>query len=177
MSTWWSEHPDLEGVARRGRDELIGDAASAEADTEQFRLRRRSFTDVCFEWMSRGDRVTVAAAGRRYEGELTAAVNDLVIIATQNGPVAVNTTAVEFGRSDETAAFTGTTGDRTISSFRALLGRHEVEATRVRLIGATFDVVGTVVATTDDHVLVSDDRGAEWALPQRLVATATPVAT
>ena len=79
MGTWWSEHPDLEGVARRGRAELEEEAAEAEADTELLRQRRRSLIDVCFEWMSRGDLVTVAVGGSQFEGQLTAAVNDLLV--------------------------------------------------------------------------------------------------
>ncbi len=172
MSTWWSDHPDLEGVARRGRDELIADAASAEADTEHLRKRRRSLIDVCFEWMSRGDQVTVAAAGSQHTGRLSAALNDLLVLETTDQVVAANTKAVDFVRSDEPAHFPGTSGERTIGSFRAYLGRHEVEGTSVRLVGATFDIVAVVEACTDDHVLARDESGVEWALPQEIIALA-----
>ncbi|MDJ0954848.1 MAG: hypothetical protein QNJ81_14315 [Acidimicrobiia bacterium] len=172
MSTWWSEHPDLEGVARKGRGELIADAASAEADTEHLRKRRRSLVDVCFEWMSRGDQVTVSAAGSQYTGRLSAALNDLLVLETNDRVVAVNTGAVEFARSDGQARFPGTSGERAVASFRAYLGRHEVDGTPVRLVGATFDIVALVEACSDDHVLARDEHGVEWALPQQVIAFA-----
>ncbi len=172
MNTWWSDHPDLEGVARTGHGDLVADAAEAEADTEHLRKRRRSLIDVCFEWMSRGDQVTVAAAGLQYTGRLSAALNDLLVLETDHQVVAVNTSAVEFVRSEGHARVAGTSGERTAGSFRAYLGRHEVNGAPVRLIGTTFDVVGVVAACTDDHVLVCDEHDVEWALPQRLIVFA-----
>ncbi len=174
MSLWWSDHPDLDAVARRGRVEFEADTAAAEHDTEVLRLRRRSLIDVCFEWMSRGDRVTVAVADRQFEGHLLAAVNDLLVVQTTAHRVAVNVDAVRYVRSDRRADFAGTTGDRAVSSFRAGLGRHEVEQTPVHLVGRTpaVDVVGIIVASTDDHVLVRDPRGIEWALARTEIACA-----
>jgi hypothetical protein len=174
MSSWWSDHPDLDAVARRGRAELRAEAVEAEHDTELLRKRRRRLIDVCFEWMSRGDLVTVAVAERQFEGRLVAAVNDLIIVQTKTPQVAVNVDAVQFVRSDRRAEFDGTTGDRTVSSFRAGLGRHEVEQTPVHLIGRSpaIDIVGTIEASTDDHVLLRDKRGKEWALARREIACA-----
>ena len=173
-SPWWSDHPDLDAVARHGRAELQAETASAEHDTEVLRKRRRRFIDVCFEWMSRGDQVTVAAADRRFEGRLLAAANDLIIVQTRTAQVAVNVDVVQYVRSDRTAAFDGTTGDRAVSSFRAGLGRYEVEQTPVHLIGRTraIDVVGIIEASTDDHVLLRDSQGVEWALNRREIACA-----
>lgn len=174
MGTWWSDHPDLEGVASRGRRELEEEAAAAEHDTELLRQRRRHLTDVCYEWMARGDLVTVAAAGHRFEGHLTAAVNDLVVVETKTQTIALNTHALHFVRSDRVGSGPGTTGDRTISSFRAYLGKYEVEGTPTRLIGAAgaFDVIGVIEASTEDHVLVRDAQGSQWALPRSLIAIA-----
>lgn len=174
MSPWWSDHPDLDGVARRGRAEFEADASAAEHDTEVLRKRRRRLIDVCFEWMSRGDLVTIAVADRQFEGRLVVAVNDLIIMDTKTPQVAINADAVQYVRSDRKAAFEGTTGDRTISSFRAGLGRHEVEQTPVHLIGRTpaIDVVGVIEASTDDHVLLRDLRGIAWALARSEIACA-----
>ena len=174
MGPWWSEHPDLDAVARRGRAELQAEATSAEHDTEVLRKRRRRLIDVCFEWMSRGDRVTVAVADRQFEGRLLVAVNDLIIVQTKTRRVAINIDLVQYVRSDRRSEFEGTTGDRAISSFRAGLGRHEIEQTPVHLIGRTtaIDLVGVIEASTDDHVLVRDQRGVEWALTRSEIACA-----
>lgn len=175
MSSWWSEHPDLEGVARRGRRELTDEAVAGERDAELLRKRRRKLSDVCFEWMTRGDLVTVAVADNHFEGRLTATVNDLLVMSTKTIGVSINTTLVDFARSDKREAFEGTTGDRSVSSFRAQLGRYEIDATPVRLIGArgSFDLVGVIAASADDHVLVYDKQGLEWVLPRTAIACAT----
>lgn len=174
MSSWWTEHPDLEGVARRGRSELAEEAISAEQDAELLRKRRRSLSDVFFEWMNRGDLVTIAVGSAQFEGELTATVNDLVIMTTKTFAVAINTALISFARSDKSGAFAGTTGDRTVSSFRAQLGRYEIDATPVRLISTneSFDLVAVIEASTDDHVMVRDEQGIEWALPRTEIACA-----
>ena len=179
VRSWWSGHPDLDAVARRGRAELHAEAVAAEHDTELLRKRRRRLIDVCFEWMSRGDLVTVGVADRQFEGRLVAAVNDLIIIETKTPQVAVNIDAVQYLRSDRRAEFDGTTGDRTVSSFRAGLGRHEVEQTPVHLIGRTpaIDVVGVIEASTDDHILLRDGRGVEWAVARTEIGCAIDDAT
>lgn len=175
MGTWWSEHPDLEGVARRGRAELEEEAAEAEADTELLRQRRRSLIDVCFEWMSRGDLVTVAVGGSHFEGQFTTAVNDLLTIKTKTVEVSINLACVEFVRSDKRTHFAGTTGDRSSSSFRACLGRYEIDGKPVRLVASdkAFDVTVVLAASTDDHLLGTDTQGQEWVLPRNKVAFAT----
>lgn len=172
MSPWWSEHPDLEALARRGRREYTEELEAAEHDTELLRLRRRSLTDVCFEWMSRGDRVTVASGDTHFEGQLIAVVNDLAIIRTKTIEVGINLGAIDFARSNERAAYTGTSGERTVSSFRALLGRFEIERLPARLVGTnkSFDQTGIIDASTEDHVLISDHQGLEWALPRSGIA-------
>ena len=174
MSSWWTEHPDLEGVARRGRGELAEEAISAEQDAELLRKRRRSLSDVFFEWMSRGDLVTISVGSAQFEGKLTATLNDLVVMTTKTFAVAINTTLISFARSDRNEAFAGTTGDRTVSSFRAQLGRYEIDATPVRLIGSdgSFDLVGVIEASTDDHLMMRDGQGMEWVLPRSEVACA-----
>jgi hypothetical protein len=174
MGSWWSEHPDLEGIARRGRSEMVDEAQAAEQDAELLRRRRRSLIDVCFEWMSRGDLVTISVAGHQFEGRLAAAVNDLLIMTTNTLEVAVNAGMVSYARSDRPAAFEGTTGDRTVSSFRAELGRYEVERAPVRLVGLdqAFDVTAIIEASTDDHLLVRDRQNLEWVLPRSRVACA-----
>ena len=174
MGSWWSDHPELERVARRGRAEISEEASAAEQDAELLRQRRRNLTDVCFEWMSRGDLVTIAVAGHRFEGRLTEAVNDLIIVTTKNLQVAASLERVGFVRSDRKAAFAGTTGDRTVSSFRAELGRYEVDGSPVRLVAVngTFDLTAVITASTDDHVHVRDQQGLDWALPRREVACA-----
>jgi hypothetical protein len=172
MGTWWSEHPDLESLARRGRRAFTEELAAAEHDTELLRRRRRSLVDVCFEWMSRGDRVTVAVAGTQFEGELIAVVNDLALLRTRTLDIGFNLNAVDFVRSNQRAAFTGTSGERTVSSFRALLGKFEVEELQARLVGRdkTFDLTGVIGASTEDHVIVVDGPGNEWALPRNRIA-------
>ena len=110
MSSWWSDHPDLEGVARHGRRELEQEAAADEHDTELLRRRRRSIVDVCFEWMSRGDLVTVVVGGQGYEGRLVAAVNDLAIVETKTLRIALNLTLIDYIRSDRPAMFVGSSG-------------------------------------------------------------------
>jgi hypothetical protein len=172
MGTWWSEHPDLESLARRGRREYTEELAAAERDTEQLRKRRRSLPDICFEWMSRGDLVTVAVADSQFEGELVAVVNDLVVVRTRTVDVGVNLDVVDFVRSNRRGAHVGTSGERSVSSFRALLGRFEIEQQPVRLVGArkVFDLTGIITASTEDHVLVADNSGTEWALPRSRIA-------
>lgn len=174
MSPWWSDHPDLDAAARRGRAELQAETESAEQDTEHLRKRRRRLIDVCFEWMSRGDLVTVAVADRQFEGRLLAAVNDLVVLQAGSLQVGINGEVIQYVRSDRRAEFAGTTGDRTISSFRAGLGRYEVEQLPVHLIGRTpaIDVCGIIEASTDDHVLLRDSQGVEWAIARCEIACA-----
>ncbi len=174
MSSWWSEHPDLEAVARRGRSEISEEAVAAERDAELLRKRRRSLSDVCFEWMSRGDLVTIAVGGHQFEGRLTVTVNDLVVVRTRTLEVAINTALVGFARSDKRGAFEGTTGDRSVSSFRAQLGRFEIDVMPVRLISArgSFDLVGVIEASTDDHITVRDTSNLEWVLPRTEIACA-----
>jgi len=165
--SWWSDHPDLIGVARRGRREFEEEAAEAERDTEQLRRRRRRIVDLCFEWMSRGDLVGVGIGGRTFSGRLVAAVNDYVSLDTETSRVVINLNSVRFARSERVGAFPGTTGERSVSSFRAELGRHEIEARPVRLLGAGdgFDVTGVIVVSATDHVVVVDSRRVEWLLP------------
>jgi len=172
VSSWWSDHPDLEGVARLGRSELTEETVAAEQDAELLRKRRRSLGDVCFEWMSRGDLVAIAVGSTQFEGRLTAAVNDLVVIDTKTLLVAINTELIGFARSDKNGAFEGTTGDRSVSSFRAQLGRYEIDATPVRLIsaGGLFDFVAIIEASTDDHVMVRDKNSLEWIVPRAEIA-------
>ena len=169
MGTWWSEHPDLAGVARRSRRDLIEEDASAETDTEQLRKRRRSLIDLCFEWMSRGDRVTIGVGEDRFEGQLVAAVNDLLLLRTSEVEVAVNLRAVGFARCDQRAAFDGTSGERSVASFRAYLGVAEIDQLPARFVGHGFDVTGIIDASTDDHWLVIDHNGVEWALAQAAI--------
>ncbi|MEA2002243.1 MAG: hypothetical protein U9N84_10230 [Actinomycetota bacterium] len=172
MSTWWSEHPDLGSTARRGRRELEEEAVDAERDAELLRKRRRTLTDVCFEWMSRGDLVTISTAGHEFEGRLVLVINDLAVIATRTLEAAVNIGMIRFVRSDRTAVFEGTTGKRTVSSFRAELGRYEVEALPARFIGDTesFDLKGVIEASSDDHVLVRDVHRTQWAVARSKIA-------
>lgn len=167
QGSWWSDHPDLVGVARRGRREYEEEAAEAERDTEQLRRRRRGIVDVCFEWMSRGDLVGIGIGARIFNGRLVAAVNDLVSLETETSRVVINLNSVRFVRSEQVGAFPGTTGERSVSSFRAELGRHEVEARPVRLLGEGdgFDVTGVIEVSAPDHVIVVDGRHAEWLLP------------
>ncbi len=172
MGTWWSEHPDLESLARRARLEYTEEVASAERDTELLRKRRRSLTDVCFEWMSRGDEITISFGETHFEGQLVATVNDLAILRTRTIELGANLGAVDFVRSNRRSAFPGTSGARSVSSFRALLGRFEVEAAPVRLVGrnTSFDIAGVIDASTEDHILVLDGQGLEWALPRSAIA-------
>lgn len=174
MSPWWSDHPDLESLARRGRGELQHESIAAEEDAEVLRQRRRTLTDLCFEWMSRGDLVTVAAAGHQFKGQLIAVVNDLLVIAAGTLEVIVRLDNLQFARSDRRAHFEGTTGDRTVSSFRAALGRSEIDQSTVRLVGVSdaFDVTGIIEASTDDHFLVKTSQGLTWALPRAQTAFA-----
>ena len=174
MTSWWMEHPDLESVARRGRKELQQDLASAEQDSELLRKRRRQTVDVCYEWMSRGDLVTVSAARREFEGRLVAAVNDLAVVATRTFEVAVNLDLVDFVRSDRRSEFAGSTGDRNVGSFRAALGRAEVDQTLIRIVGdaGVFDVTGVIDASTDEHIVMRDQQGHEWLLPRAKAAVA-----
>ena len=109
--------------------------------------------------------MTVAVGDVRHEGRLTAAVNDLIVIQGQTSETSLNLAAVTFVRSDRRAEFEGTSGERSASSFRAQLGRHEVDGTPVRLQGQGLDVTGVITASTDDHVLVRDSIGAEWGIP------------
>jgi hypothetical protein len=172
MSTWWSDHPDLEGTARRGRRELEEDAGDAERDAELLRKRRRTLTDVCFEWMSRGDLVTINAADHEFEGRLIVAVNDLAVMTTRTLEVAINIGAIRFARSDRMAAFEGTKGKRAVSSFRAELGRYEVEGLPARIVGGrgSLDLTGVIEASSDDHVLVRDVHRIEWAIARSEIA-------
>jgi len=169
MSTWWSDHPDLEGVARRGRRELIEEDAAAEGDTEQLRKRRRSLVDLCFEWMSRGDHVTIGVGTQQFDGQLVVAVNDLLVLRTEDIEVAASTHAVGFVRNNHRAAFDGTSGERGFGSFRAYLGTAEIEQLPLRLVGQGFDVTGVIDASTDDHWLVIDRNRVEWALTRRAI--------
>jgi hypothetical protein len=170
--SWWGGHPDLAGVARRGRQELVADATESEHDAEQLRKRRRQMVDVCFEWMSRGDLVGIAAGAHTFTGKLVAAVNDLVTIQTETVRVAFNLDAIRFVRRDRVAAFPGSSGERSVGSFRAELGSHAVAARAVRLVGTggglEIDAVIDVVA--EDHIVVTDTRGSRWMLPIRDVA-------
>jgi hypothetical protein len=174
MNAWWTEHPDLEGVARRGRKELQEDSESAERDTELLRKRRRRAVDLCYEWMSRGDLVTVSVAHHEFEGRLVAAVNDLVVVATKTTDAAMNLELVDFVRSDRKSEFAGSSGDRTAGSFRAALGRAEVEQKLIRVVGESgvFDVTGVIDASTDDHIVMRDPQGHEWLLPRTKAAFA-----
>jgi hypothetical protein len=167
MGTWWSDHPDLEGVARRGRRELIEEDAAAEGDTEQLRKRRRSLVDLCFEWMSRGDHVTIGVGGHEFEGRLVAAVNDLLVMRTKDVEIAAIVTAVNFTRCDRRRVYDGTSGERSVSSFRAYLGAAEIDQRSLRLVGRSFDVTGVIDASTDDHWLLIDRNGVEWALSKQ----------
>lgn len=169
MSAWWSDHPDLEGVARRGRRELLEEDSAAEFDTEQLRKRRRRLVDLCFEWMSRGDRITIGVGDDHFEGRLVAAVNDLLLLRTNDIEIAAVTDAVAFARSDGRAKSGGTSGTRSFGSFRAYLGAAEIDRIPVRLVGQGFDVTGIIDASTDDHWLVVDHQGVEWALTDRAI--------
>ena len=119
--------------------------------------------------MSRGDLVTVATTSTQFEGRLLAAVNDLVILQTQTVEVAINIAALRFVRNDKPAWFEGSSGERSASSFRAMLGSYEVDARPVRLVGDGFDLTAVIDASTDDHVLVRDEQGVEWALPRHRI--------
>ncbi|MDJ0925256.1 MAG: hypothetical protein QNJ77_11900 [Acidimicrobiia bacterium] len=166
-------------MARRGRSELEDDTAAAEHDTELLRRRRRSLTDVCFEWMSRGDLVSIGVADRQFEGQLVAAVNDLLVLETRTARVAINVSTLRFARSERRGAFTGTTGERGVSSFRADLGRYEIEGKPVRLIGREpgTDLTGVIVAATEDHVLLRNAAGLETVVPRSELACAIEEAT
>lgn len=167
MGTWWSEHPDLDGVARRGRRKLIDEGAAGETDTEQLRKRRRSLIDLCFEWMSRGDQVTIGVGAQQFDGRLVAAVGDLLVLRTKDIEVAIRLPAVGFVRCNQRAVFAGTSGERSVGSFRAYLGVAEIDGIPVRLVGQGYDITGIIDASTDDHWLIVDRNGAEWALPRQ----------
>jgi len=174
MSTWWEDHPDLAGVARSGRHELEADAVAGEQDAEQLRRRRRTIVDVCFEWMGRGDLVTVGLGSHEYQGKLVAAVNDLVIVKTRSVEASINATTIRFARSDQIAQFTGTSGRRETSSFRAQVGRFEMDRQLVKVHAddGSVELTGRVTATTDDHVLVTDSQNRAWAIRWTHVASA-----
>jgi len=174
MTSWWSDHPDLEGVARRGRGEIRHEAEEVEHDAEHLRRRQRSVIDVCFEWMSRGDLVTIGVGDAEYQGRLEVAINDLVVLATSTLRVAIDTAAIRFARSDRPNAFEGTSGDRSVASFQAFLGSYEVDRQPVRLRDAagSFDVTGIIQATTQDHVNLQGPEDKEWILTRRSIACA-----
>lgn len=169
MGTWWSEHPDLDGLARRGRGELTEEAAAGEADTEQLRKRRRSLVDLCFEWMSRGDQVSIGIGDHQFEGRIVAAVNDLVVLHTGEVEIAASVDAIDFVRSNRPATHPGTSGERAVSSFRAYLGAAEIDRSPVHLVGSGFDVEGIIDASTVDHWLVIDQNGVQWALSRHAI--------
>ena len=52
--------------------------------------------------------------------------------------------------------------------------RAEIEQSRLRLVGRdrAFEVTGVIDASTDDHILVRDGQGVDWALPRHQVAFA-----
>lgn len=109
--------------------------------------------------------MTIGLPTRQFEGQLKAAVNDLVVLSTRTVEIAINLNVVSFVRSNQRAAFAGTSGERAVGSFRAQLGLFEVEETSVRLVGKeAFDVTGFITASTDDHVILQDGGGIEWAL-------------
>ena len=82
---------------------------------------------------------------------------------------AISVSAVSFARCDRRGVFAGTTGERSVGSFRAYLGTAEIDQLPVRLIGQGFDVNGIIDASTEDHWLVIDSNGVEWALSRPAV--------
>ena len=137
------------------------------------RKRRRSLVEVCFEWMSRGDHVTLSVCGDHFDGRLTAAISDLLVLETADLVVAIRVEATDYVRSNQRSCSEGTSGSQRVQSFRAYLADFEVNAREVRLVGAEFDVLGMIDASTDDHVLVVDRSGGRWALPRHSIGYAT----
>ena len=94
--------------------------------------------------------------------------------ATKTTDAAMNLELVDFVRSDRKSEFAGSSGDRTAGSFRAALGRAEVEQKLIRVVGeaGVFDVTGVIDASTDDHIVMRDPQGHEWLLPRTKAAFA-----
>ncbi len=154
---------ELADVARSGAREWGRDMAAWESDAEMLRLRQRSLANVLWEAMQRGDHAIITAAGHNFTGHLEAARQDLAVVVNGDVTVAINVAAIDV--VNLTPGSSGTTGDRTFGSLKAYLGMHEVDGTRVRLIGRDLDVRGRVEVVADDHVLLAGRGRGRWAVP------------
>jgi len=162
----WDEMNEKGSGAER---EARREQAAAEADAHQLRLASRSLTDVAWEAMQHGDRVRLSWSGGEATGIPSAAANDLVVIPTDDGAKAVNTSVLSTIEVTERAVTRGSAGDRTVESFVAWSRMIEGRDVRIDLVGSR-SVEGTLIAVATDHLLVRGRHGSEVALARSQVA-------
>lgn len=166
MSDVWDEMDESAGRIER---EARLEQAAAEADALQLHLASRQMIEVAWTAMQQGDRIRLSWLGGSQTGVPSAAVGDLIVVATESGSAAVRVPAVSTIEVVDRRYGRGSAGDRTVESFVAWCRMIESASVTVATIGGGV-VEGTLVAIAADHLLIRSGRGDEVAVARDHVA-------
>jgi hypothetical protein len=153
-------------LRERVGSEIRQEAEMVEQDAATAELRRRRFTDVAVEFLSRGDTVTVIAGERSIRGRLSYARGDLASVETAAGRFDVHLATGVVLRVDARSTEGGVPARSGSDTLRARLLEHELAGADIEVWAPahTIDVGGSIVAVGKDHLIVRDHDGSEWAL-------------
>lgn len=155
MPDVWDEMDETAGRIER---EARREQAEMEADAHQLHLASRTMVEVAWASMQQGDRIRLWWVGGSVAGVPSAAVGDLIVVATESGAAGVNASVVSAIEVADRSFGRGSSGDRTVESFIALCRMVEGRPVRVHMVGGR-SVEGTLVATAKDHLLLHASDG------------------
>lgn len=166
MSDVWDE---MDGVAGRVEREARREQAAIEAEARQLQLASRTLTDVAWEAMQQGRPVQLRWIGGELAGVPLAAVEDLIVMQTDDGAAGVNVAVLASVETTGERADRGSVGDRIVESFIAWCRMIDARPVKVAVVGGRF-VEGVLVAVGTDHLLIRTRHGDDVAVARAQVA-------
>jgi hypothetical protein len=162
----WNEAEDSMGTVERQarRDQIEG-----EAEGHQLHLAKRSLIDVAWEAMQQGDRVRITWEGGECRGVPSAALEDLVVMPTDDGVLAIRIEAVTAVEVTDKRSGKGSTGDRALGSFVAFCRLVEGHRLACHVVGGG-RIDGILITTAQDHLYIRTGSGSEVAVARLQLA-------
>lgn len=170
------DQEDLTDIGRRLRERMEGEFRLAAEEDEYWAMkqarRSRTLSEVAYDMMSRGDQLEVWAAERVFNGTVIHTRSDLLTLRAKGGPdIDVNLAGPILLRITKPAATSGVGVARQgPASFRARLSELEQGEATCEFITSHAEIIGRVSVRAEDHAVVRDADGREWAVPLHWLA-------
>jgi hypothetical protein len=165
------EHDPFDELAREMRlgpgAEMRAEAEAVEQETHQGRLRHRSLGDVARSWAARGDITTVTAGDAALTGRVIHVGSDYLTLETQTQLVEIRLDQAMVRVQPQPAG--GVPLARGSVTFTARLAEFEQTGEPVTVVAGSHHVSGFIEVGAVDHVVVTDETGAQTFIPHHLI--------